>query len=264
MDADGEVGMTPYEYMWADRAYFEDFVSRATYHSNAIEGNTLTLAETYAIQWNDSSMRVTATARELYEAINLKYALTVAMEDSESELRESLVKRVAREVSRNVSELEDYRRVQVMIRGAEHVPPSPQQVRPMMMELVYAYNLDVRSGRDAFEREAKFHIGFERIHPFEDGNGRTGRILLQRGLMLSGIAPAVISKDSRAEYLGLIAARDAAGLAALLADVSAGEQARLEAFAASRSAGNLRGGQEMAFDDLARHRGTPVRGDDAP
>lgn len=254
MDAGDEIGMTPYEYMWADRAYFEDFVSRATYHSNAIEGNTLTLAETYAIQWNDSSMRVTATARELYEAINLKYALTVAMEDSEPELRESLVKRVAREVSRNVGELDDYRRTQVMIRGAEHVPPSPQQVRPMMMELVYAYNLDVRNGRDAFEREAEFHIRYERIHPFEDGNGRTGRILLQRGLMLSGIAPAVISRDSRAEYLGLIAGRDVSGLAALLARTSAGEQARIEAFAASRSVGGPCDGRAAAFDDMARRR----------
>lgn len=225
--------MNAYEYMRENRAYFEDLISRSTYHSNAIEGSTLTLAETYAIQWNDNSMSVTATARELYEAINLKYALTTAMSDSEPELREALIKKIAREVNRNVNELNDYRNVQVMIRGAEHVPPSPAQVRSQMMELVYAYNLDIREGRDAFLREANFHIRFERIHPFEDGNGRTGRVLLERGLMLSGYAPAVISKDSRAEYLELIATCDVDGLAKVLRDASEREQTRIDAFVAA-------------------------------
>ena len=50
------------------QAYFEDYVTRSTYHSNAIEGSTLSFAETYAILWNDNTMKVTATARELYEA----------------------------------------------------------------------------------------------------------------------------------------------------------------------------------------------------
>ena len=229
----GHVGA--YEYMRENRAYFEDFVSRATYHSNAIEGNTLTLAETYAIQWNDNSMSVTATARELYEAINLKFALTAAMDDPEPELRETLIKIIAREVNRNVSELDDYRRVQVMIQGAEHIPPSPQQVRTQMMELVYNYNLDVREGRDPYVREADFHIRFERVHPFEDGNGRTGRVLLQRGLMLSGLAPAVITKDSRAEYLQFIADRNVEGLATMLKAAVTAEEARIGAFKASQN-----------------------------
>ena len=73
--------MNAYDYMRIDRGYFEDFVSRSTYNSNAIEGNTLTLAETYAIQWCDDSMEIRATARELYEAINYKYALSAGMED---------------------------------------------------------------------------------------------------------------------------------------------------------------------------------------
>ncbi len=66
------------EFMRDHQAYFEDYVTRSTYHSNAIEGSTLSYAETYAILWNDNSMKVTATARELYEVINHKYALGVA------------------------------------------------------------------------------------------------------------------------------------------------------------------------------------------
>ncbi len=130
--------------------------------------------------------------------------------------RESLIKAIAEQINKSINDISGYRRVQVMIRGAEHIPPAPQQVVSLMMELVYAYNLDIRGGRDPFEREAEFHIRFERIHPFEDGNGRTGRILLNRGLLLSDVAPAVISVDDRAHYLDLIGHQDVAGLAGLL------------------------------------------------
>lgn len=225
--------MSAYEYMRQNRDYFEDFIARATYHSNAIEGNTLSLPETYAILWNDDSLTITATARELYEAINHKYALSLAMESEEPELRESQIKAVARQINRNINEIDGYRRVQVMIRGAEHVPPAPSQVVSLMMELVYGYNLDVRAGRDPYEREADFHIRFERIHPFEDGNGRCGRILLERGLLLAGLAPAVITKEKRASYLELIARQDVRGLASLLAELSGEEKKRIAAFKAS-------------------------------
>lgn len=191
--------MNAHDYMRIDRDYFEDFVSRSTYNSNAIEGNTLTLAETYAIQWCDDSMVIKATAGELYEAINYKYALSAAMEDE-----------------------------------AEHVPPAPGQVRSQMMQLVWAYNQDVADQIDPFVREATFHIRFERIHPFEDGNGRTGRILLDRGLLLSGEAPAVISREIRADYLQTISEVDVDSLAAILRDSSARETERMEAFRAAR------------------------------
>ncbi len=226
--------MTPYEYMQLDRAYFEDFVSRSTYHSNAIEGNTLSLAETYAIQWLDNSMTVQATARELYEAINHKYALEAAMQTPGEELAESLVKRVAGLINKNIHETNDYRNVQVVIWGAEHIPPAPEQVRAQMMEHVHLYNLDVRAGKDPFEREAEFHVKFEATHPFEDGNGRTGRILMQRGLMVSGLAPAVIKKEERARYLEMLADRNVAGLAKLLREACAAEDARIKAFKEAR------------------------------
>lgn len=75
---DGAKTMDVIKFMREHRTYFEDFVTRGTYHSNAIEGNTLSYAETYAILFNDNSMKVTATARELYEAINHKYVLSRA------------------------------------------------------------------------------------------------------------------------------------------------------------------------------------------
>lgn len=222
--------LSPYEFMRNNREYFEDFVSRASYHSNRIEGNTLTLAETYAIQWSVDSMPVTATPRELYEAINHKLALTVAMQDLESGLAGSLIIRIARAVNHNIAEIDSWRRVAVMIRGAEHVPPQPAQVPTLMMEAEREYAIDLKSEVDPFLREARFHVRFERIHPFEDGNGRTGRILIERGLMRDGVAPAVIRAEDRARYLEGLASLDIDDLASLIAERSHDEQERMEAF----------------------------------
>ena len=102
-------------FMRGNRAYFEDFITRSTYHSNAIEGSTLSYAETYAILWNDNSLQVTATARELYEAINHKDALSLALEDMQAPLSERLVKEIARAINKNINEIGGYRTVSVLI-----------------------------------------------------------------------------------------------------------------------------------------------------
>lgn len=215
-------------FMQEHPEYFADFVTRNTYHSNAIEGSTLSYAETYAILWNDNSLRVTATARELYEAINHKYAMATASENSTEDLSENLIKRIAKDINRNISGIDNYRKTAVYIRGAEHLPPEANQVNQRMMQLVYDYNHSVIE--DPFLKESQFHIQFERIHPFEDGNGRTGRILINRGLMRSGVAPVVIPLEERAEYMEHLAASDYEGLADMLRRLSEFEEKRMQHF----------------------------------
>ena len=221
--------MDPVAFMRGNRAYFEDFVTRSTYHSNAIEGSTLSYAETYAILWNDNSLKVTATARELYEAINHKYALDVALRDVRAPLSERLIKEIAQAINKNINEIGGYRTVSVLIRGAEHIPPKPNQVNQLMMQLAYEYNHDEEA--DPFEREARFHVRFERIYPFEDGNGRAGRILINRGLLRAGLAPIVVPFERRAEYLAMLANGDADGLADMLRSLSRTEEERIATFA---------------------------------
>lgn len=216
-------------FMRGNREYFEDFITRSTYHSNAIEGSTLSYAETYAILWNDNSLQVTATARELYEAINHKYALDIALQDVRAPLSERLVEDVASTINKNINEIDGYRKVSVLVRGAEHIPPKPNQINQLMMQLIHERSCDTFG--DPFEREARFHIRFERIHPFEDGNGRTGRILVNRGLLGEGLAPVVVPFERRAEYLATLADGDAEGLAAMFRDLSGKEEQRIEAFA---------------------------------
>lgn len=66
-----------------------------------------------------------ATFRKPYDAINHKYVLSTALEDAEAELRGVLIKRIARQISASINEIGGYRRVQVMICGAEHTLPAP-------------------------------------------------------------------------------------------------------------------------------------------
>ena len=63
------------DFIKTNHNYFEDFITRNTYHTNSIEGSTLSYAETYAIIFNDNSFKINAQPREIFEAINHKYAL---------------------------------------------------------------------------------------------------------------------------------------------------------------------------------------------
>lgn len=216
------------EFIKSNNAYFEDYITRCTYHSNAIEGNTLSFAETYAILFNDNTLTVKAQPRELYEAINHKYALSYVLDHLADDLTESMIKHIAIQINKNIMEISGYRTTQVFIRGAEHIPPAPNMLNQAMMYYVHNYNNT--SFGSIFEKVARQHIEFESIHPFADGNGRTGRLLINYELLRNNVPPVVIPKENRTEYFNYIANKDAAGLASYFKSLSDNEQKRIEHF----------------------------------
>ena len=92
---------------------------------------------------------------------------------------------------------------------------------------VYNYNNDIE---DIFLKIAKYHIEFEKIHPFEDGNGRTGRQLLNYELLKNDLPPVVISKDERVKYFEFIRKNDSSGLAEWFKELSNAEEQRMQKF----------------------------------
>lgn len=215
-------------FICGNQNYFEDFITRSTYHSNAIEGNTLSYAETYAIIFNDNSLTISATAQELHEAINHKYAIDYIFKHLREPLSEKMIKDIAQLINRNINEIGGYRAHQVFIRNAEHIPPASQIVPSQMMYWVYNYNNT--EFQSIFEKAAWAHITFERIHPFEDGNGRTGRLLVNYELIRNNTPPVVIPKATRAQYLAFLAENNVGGLAQFFKELSDEEQRRIERF----------------------------------
>ncbi|MCW6659890.1 Fic family protein [Aerococcaceae bacterium NML191292] len=216
------------KFILENNDYFEDFITRATYHSNAIEGSTLSYAETYAILFNDNSLTITSTARELYEAINHKYALNYVLRHIDTELDEKFIKEIARIINRNIQEISGYRTQSVIIRGAEHLPPPPHEVPTRMM--YYVYNYHHTHYNTIFEKIAEQHILFEQIHPFADGNGRTGRLIMNFELIKNELPPLVIEKEFRTKYFEFLSKADVKGLADFIQVTVEKEQQRIHYF----------------------------------
>ncbi len=179
----------------------EDLVLRWTYHSNAIEGNTLTLKETkVALEGITIGGK---TLREHFEAINHKDAI-LFMEDlaqKEDKLSEYSIKQIHSLILKNIDDENKgkYRTTNVIISGAEHKPPQSFEVQSQMQEFIKKYNENITK-LHPIELASFVHIEFVKIHPFLDGNGRTSRLLMNLELIKAGFPPVVIELEDRLEY----------------------------------------------------------------
>ena len=176
----------------------EEFTVEYTYNSNAIEGNTLTLRET------DMVLRGLTIAqkplKDHIEAVGHKEAFefTQGLIKDQVPLSESIIKQIHYLVLADKKDDRGvYRRVPVRIMGAIHEPVQPYLIQPKMEQLLESY---INSTEHIIPRLARFHIEFEGIHPFIDGNGRTGRLLVNMELMKAGYPPIDIKFSDRVAY----------------------------------------------------------------
>ena len=176
----------------------EEFLVEFTYNSNAIEGNTLTLRET------DMVLRGLTidqkSFKEHMEVIGHKEAFDYVRQlvSENVPISEKIIKDIHYFVLADKKDDRGvYRRVPVRIMGAAHEPVQPYLIIPKMEELLERYK---SSEEDIVTKMARFHIEFEGIHPFIDGNGRTGRLLVNLELMKAGFPPIDIKFTDRLKY----------------------------------------------------------------
>jgi len=173
-----------------------------TYHSNAIEGNTLTLQETKVVI-EDGITIGKKSLREHFEAINHRDAIRFVHDlvSNAAQMNSWNIRNIHRLVLKNIDEQNAgrYRTGNVTISGAGHVPPSHLHLEEKMAELERWYQAEART-LHPIDRAAQLHTRFVAIHPFEDGNGRTARLLLNLELLRKSYPVAIIRSEDRLAY----------------------------------------------------------------
>lgn len=179
-----------------NKAFDIDF----TYNSTTIEGNTLTLIETKAVIEDNISIGG-KELREIYEVINHNKAFDYIKEciEKAEKLDEEKLKDIHQILTENIMQGGIYRNTDVRITGANHTPPTPNE---MYKQLKFFYDdLEINNKKmNPIELAAWTHAEFVRIHPFIDGNGRTARLIMNYQLMKNGFLPINIKVEDRLEY----------------------------------------------------------------
>jgi len=176
----------------------EEFLIEYTYNSNAIEGNTLTLQETALVLEGITIDR--KPLKDHLEAVGHKDAFLYVQDLVRDKVpfSENVIKRIHTLVLMDRPEDRGvYRRIPVRIMGAYHTPPEPILVPEQMEDLIKEFS---KKKLHPIEGAALFHLKFEGIHPFVDGNGRTGRLIFNLFLMQSGYPPINVKFTDRKRY----------------------------------------------------------------
>ena len=178
----------------------DEFMVEFTYNSNAIEGNTLTLKETaMALEGMTIDKK---PLKDHLEAVGHRDAFLYVQDIAKKDmpLSESVIKNIHALVLMNRPEDKGvYRRIPVKIMGAYTEPVQPYLIEPKMTELLQSDN-ERKGAIHDIERIARFHLEFEGIHPFIDGNGRTGRLLMNLELIKCGYPPINVKFADRKRY----------------------------------------------------------------
>ena len=179
---------------------YEQFVLELTYHSNKIEGSTLTEDETADILFNNRSIPNKDIIEHL-EVKNHQSALSYLFNKVKIgfKIDEDYILKLHGILMNSIREdAGNYRQHGVRIVGSNVPTANYLRVPEKMKKLVDDIN---KKSKDNISHIANVHSQFEQIHPFSDGNGRIGRILIQTMLLSSGYTPAVIKQDNKRLYL---------------------------------------------------------------
>ncbi len=175
-----------------------------TYHTNTIEGSTMTLADVEEVLHDDNRVLANKTAREQIEARNHRTALNFlldALNDAGKNFQwseELILQTHVRLMNTLVSDAGLYRRHGVRIMGSRVTTANHLSIPAQMAKLVDLMNQP--PDNDTISWLAHVHASFEQIHPFSDGNGRTGRLILFIQALQCGLMPPLVAKERKRAY----------------------------------------------------------------
>lgn len=180
---------------------YENIKTEFVYNSNAIEGNTLTLSETQVVIEYGLTVKG-KSLNEHIEAKNQAYALDFLVEEVRE--KREIDKRVVKEfhqiiigdIDREIAG--KFRTYPVRIGGSTTSTSNALHIEEDLDNLLKWYGEEKKL--DIIDKVAIFHSKFEKIHPFGDGNGRTGRLLMNLELMKAGYPITIIKNEDRLKY----------------------------------------------------------------
>ena len=171
-------------------------IPEMVYNSNAIENSTLTLEDTEQILI-EGIVPKKVNAREVYEAKNLAKITEFSLNNTDKKLSIKLILDLHKTLLTNIEDniAGRFRSGKEWVRVGNHLGANPLFVGSLMEELVKNYN----AGKQAYflDNIAYFHAEFETIHPFCDGNGRMGRVIINQQLMKLDYPPIIIQNKSK-------------------------------------------------------------------
>ena len=211
--------------------YLDDMLVRMAHHSTAIEGNTLTQYETKSILLDGIIPKV-MSEREFYEVKNYKKYMGFLKDNYPKKITIQLIKDTHRYLLQDIREdAGAFKTIHNIIIGADFTPTEPYLVQSELKNWcdTLEYRLDLSNTvEEKIEVIMEQHLRFERIHPFSDGNGRTGRALIVHSCLQQGIAPIIINKSDRQLYMNLLSELDIKGLTDMGIQLSKEENTRME------------------------------------
>jgi Fic family protein len=188
---------------------YENFLIDFAYNTTSIEGNTITLKEADKLLREDLTPKE-KSSREIFDLQNTKRVFFYLLKEK-TKFNQDLIIEIHDMLLQNIDERKGFRTHDVRV-FKSHFDTSPGKYVKTDMNLLFDWYNQHKNELHPLVLVGLFHQKFEKIHPFSDGNGRTGRIVMNYLLIQRDYAPLIIKKKNRKNYLNTLSKADKSNL----------------------------------------------------
>lgn len=196
-----------------------DFIVRNTFNSNAIEGNKLTTDDVYNILITNNFIVNKVNNKDYQGTVNHKEAwknIINFINDGNYKIDSDFIIKLNQIINQDIMYIGGYRLGGMKIVGSDKTFPHPSEVNELMNQFINHYNQLLAQPNISYEEIAASHIEYINIHPFPDGNGRTGRLLTNILLLVHDYPPMTILLEDKSKYFNIMETGNANELANLI------------------------------------------------